>query len=228
VTRVRAPAHRRSPEVVPVFPLPNAVLFPGTVLPLHVFEPRYRTMVEDAADGARKIAIALLRSGWESDYEGSPPIHLVGTVGRIDNLRRETDGRFYLDLVGTARVDLKEIGSDHPYRIAEATPRPEAEADENEPLIQQSKLDVLAAHGCLVRELARDRGPHIVMDERVPFATAVNGACGNLPVDAELRQELLEIDDVRLRQQRVLHLTDEVLKRLVALRKNEDDESPLN
>jgi len=211
--------------VVPVFPLPESVLFPRTVLPLHVFEPRYLEMVRDATAGDGCIAIALLRPGWESDYEGTPAIHTVATVGRIENLSREDDGRFHLDLVGTSRVRLDEIASDHAYRVARAVPFPETRADENESLIQQAKLDLLTAHGCLVRELTRDRGTHIVLDERVPFEAAVNGACANLPVDAEVRQQLLQIDDVRLRQQRVLQLTDEVLHKLIAIRKSEEDSS---
>jgi len=227
VSGVRDPSPGESPEIVPVFPLPNAVLFPETVLSLHVFEPRYRAMVRDAVGGGRRIAIALLRPGWEADYEGTPAIHGIGTVGRIENLRQQDDGRFYLDLHGVSRVAFREIGSERPYRLVEALPRPEVQADESEPLIQQAKLDVLAARGCLTRELFGSRGSHIVMDDRVGFAAAVNGACGNLPVPAELRQQLLEIDDLRLRQQRVVQITDDVLQQLI-LRRKDDDESPLN
>jgi len=60
------------PEAVPVFPLPNVVFFPHTILPLHIFEPRYRTMVADAERGDGCIAISLLREGWEKDYEAAP------------------------------------------------------------------------------------------------------------------------------------------------------------
>lgn len=75
-------------ELGPVFPLPNAVLFPDTVLPLHIFEPRYRQMIHDAANGDGRIAVALLEPGYEEEYEGAPAFHRVGTVGRIENLEQ--------------------------------------------------------------------------------------------------------------------------------------------
>ena len=62
------------PPVIPIFPLPNAVLFPNVFMPLHIFEPRYRTMVADALAGDRIIGMALLKAGYEADYNGRPPI----------------------------------------------------------------------------------------------------------------------------------------------------------
>ena len=62
------------PEIIPVFPLPNVVFFPRMPLPLHVFEPRYRSMVRDVARGARLVGMALLRDDWQRDYYGRPPI----------------------------------------------------------------------------------------------------------------------------------------------------------
>ena len=64
--------------LVPVFPLPDVVFFPGTVLPLHIFEPRYRSMVRDAVAGEGLIAMALLRPQWEQALTTHPPIHTVG------------------------------------------------------------------------------------------------------------------------------------------------------
>ena len=70
---------------MPVFPLPDLVFFPGTVVPLHIFEHRYRGMVRDAAAGERLVGLALLRPGFEQDYDGTPEIHPVGTVGIIED-----------------------------------------------------------------------------------------------------------------------------------------------
>mgnify|MGYP003414648485 CR=1 FL=1 len=69
--------------LVPLFPLPNVVLFPGAPLPLHVFEPRYRKMVEDALGSHRSIGIVLLKPGYEQDYQGRPPIYPLGCSGAI-------------------------------------------------------------------------------------------------------------------------------------------------
>ena len=60
-------------DLLPIFPLPGVVLFPGVFLPLHIFEPRYREMVADALSTDRMIGMALLRDGWQHDYEGRPP-----------------------------------------------------------------------------------------------------------------------------------------------------------
>ena len=82
------------PPSIPLFPLPNVVLFPTVSLPLHIFEPRYRDMVADALDGDRIIGMALLRPGWEANYEGRPPIYPVGCAGLITHSERLPDGRY--------------------------------------------------------------------------------------------------------------------------------------
>src|SRR5512145_454301 len=71
------------PDIIPIFALPTVVFFPRTYLPLHVFEPRYREMVQDAAREGRCIGMALLKEGWESNYYGNPPIFSMGCVGRL-------------------------------------------------------------------------------------------------------------------------------------------------
>ena len=76
------------PATIPLFPLPNVVLFPNVCLPLHIFEPRYREMVADALDGDRIIGMVLLRPGWEGEYEGRPPIYDVGCAGLITHAER--------------------------------------------------------------------------------------------------------------------------------------------
>lgn len=203
---------------MPVFPLPNVVFFPRTVLPLHVFEPRYRQMVRDATAGEGLIAVSLLRPGWEATYAGSPAFHLVGTIGRIEDLEPLPDGRFHLRLVGLQRARLGDVMRETPYRVVRAMPLPETPVDESEPAIVKAKLDLLASHGCLLRELTDRPEFGSVLDERVPFETAVNGACANLPVDPALRQELLEEPDLRARQVRAAEVLDEILARVLHLK----------
>lgn len=106
----------QSPDVlsaVPVFPLPRLVLFPGTRLPLHIFEPRYRDMVRDCLDRDDPLmAVVQLRPGFEADYAGRPPIHGVGGVGRIVAQRRNPDGTYDLVLEAMARVSVQELPAD--------------------------------------------------------------------------------------------------------------------
>ena len=83
-------------DLLPLFPLPSVVLFPGVFLPLHIFEPRYREMVADALQADRLIGMVLLREGWNDDYEGRPPVYDVGCSGVITmptvSARRPSDG----------------------------------------------------------------------------------------------------------------------------------------
>lgn len=91
-----------------LFPLPNLVMFPHVLQPLHVFEPRYREMVEEALAGDRLLAMAVLSPGWETDYEGRPPIQPVVCLGRIATHQRLEDGRINLLLAGLRRARLLE------------------------------------------------------------------------------------------------------------------------
>jgi Lon protease-like protein len=104
---------------VRLFPLPNVVLFPRVLLPLHIFEPRYRQMTTDALAGDRLIGMALLRPGWEADYEGRPAVHATACLGRVLAEQRLEDGCFNLLLRGVARVRLlHELPQDNLYRKA--------------------------------------------------------------------------------------------------------------
>jgi Lon protease-like protein len=108
--------------VARLFPLPNVVLFPGGLLPLHIFEPRYRQLVADALGSDRLIAMVLLKPGFEPDYEGAPAIHDVGCIGQIIEHRSLADGRSNLILQGLARVRIgSEPATDRLYRSARVT-----------------------------------------------------------------------------------------------------------
>jgi len=202
--------------IVPVFPLPNAVLFPETVLPLNIFEPRYRAMVEHVMNGDGLIAVALLKPGFEEFYEGSPDIHTLATVGRIEDLRPQDDGSFLLNLVGLMRVRLDEIPSDHPFRIARATPVPESFSELDDPSLERGKVELLASLGYLLQEISDESDAAFVLDERQPLQVAVNSSCANLPVQPVLRQELLEIDDLLDRKERVTEVVNTLLRKVLS------------
>jgi uncharacterized protein len=106
------------PPTIPVFPLPNVVLFPQVFLPLHIFEPRYRSMVADAIEGDRLIGVVLLRPGWESDYDGRPPVFPVGCAGVITHHDRLPDGRFNIVLRGLEKFRITGEETDRLYRVA--------------------------------------------------------------------------------------------------------------
>jgi uncharacterized protein len=94
------------PSEIPLFPLPNVVLFPGALLPLHIFEPRYRAMVADALDNDRLIGIVMLRPGWDPDYEGAPPVYPIGCGGFITHAEQLPDGRYNIMLRGLEKFRI--------------------------------------------------------------------------------------------------------------------------
>jgi uncharacterized protein len=104
-----------------LFPLPNLVLFPNVMQPLHVFEPRYRDLLDEALAADRLIAMAVLQPGWERDYEGRPPIYPMGCLGKIVVRHRLDDGASNVLLWGLCRVELhQELPPTKSFREARA------------------------------------------------------------------------------------------------------------
>jgi len=111
---------------MPVFPLPHVVLFPQTTLPLHIFEPRYRRMVEDVLSGERWIAVALLREGADAMGVSPPPFHELAGAGYLVRSGRLPGGEYNIILEGKVRARLQEVPSPHPYRMVGVDPLPES------------------------------------------------------------------------------------------------------
>lgn len=105
-----------------LFPLPNLVMFPHVMQPLHVFEPRYRALLEESLAHDKLIALALLAPGWEQDYDGRPPIRPVGCLCRVTTHHQTEQGTYNALLLGLRRI---KVGPDLPptklFREAEAT-----------------------------------------------------------------------------------------------------------
>ncbi len=106
-------------EVIPLFPLPSSVFYPGTPLPLHIFEPRYRQMTTDALEGARKIGMVLLKPDWGAAYFDRPELYTIGCVGSIEKEIRHPNGKFNFTLVGLRRFRILKELDGKPYRRAE-------------------------------------------------------------------------------------------------------------
>ncbi len=131
------------PERIPIFPLPNVVFFPKTYLPLHVFEPRYRQMVADAAAGGQCIGMALLKEGWEEQYDGNPPIFPVGSVGRLASVQNLSDGRSNILLQAIERYEVREEFFEKSYREARITLKPRDRDFSMDPPLRRYLLGVL-------------------------------------------------------------------------------------
>lgn len=107
---------------IPLFPLPSAVLFPRTHMGLHIFEPRYRLMMEEVMSGRKQLGFAHLREGHEEEYFGAPPIHRTLTAARVLDAEKLHDGRWNLIIEGIERVNLLQEVQIEPFRIGEVTP----------------------------------------------------------------------------------------------------------
>jgi Lon protease-like protein len=108
---------------LPIFPLPDLTFFPHTMLPLHIFEARYRAMVTDCLSRDKRLAVVALRPGYEATYEGKPAVYPVSGVGRIVQWERLASGRYNLLLRGEGRVRIdRELPTDTLYRMVAATP----------------------------------------------------------------------------------------------------------
>lgn len=131
------------PERIPVFALPNVVLFPKTYLPLHIFEPRYRKMVADCALAGQCIGMALLKDGWETDYYGHPPIYPVGCVGRLISVQPLADGRSNILLQGLERFEIAREWFEQEYREATVTVKPQAMGSSLDSSVRQRLFSAL-------------------------------------------------------------------------------------
>lgn len=183
---------------VPVFPLPDVVLFPHATLPLHIFEPRYRRMTEDALNGDRLIAMAVLKPGWEQGYDGSPEVFPLACAGLIEEEARLPDGRFNIRLRGVARVELVSFETDRPYRTARVRVLQDLN-EEDGPGVEEDKRRLFGACAGLLQEIAGRVSEPLILGSDIPFAAAVNGLCQSLAMDAALKLRLLGLDDVRER-----------------------------
>lgn len=187
------------PDQIPIFPLPNVVFFPKTYLPLHIFEPRYRAMIDDTVGRNACIGMALLKEGWEQDYEHNPPIYGVGCVGRLVRVDGLPDGRYNIILQGLARYTVREEFYDKSYRRA----RIEVKRDHVEPLDSRLRAELMA----LVRqEVDRRQDQHDwrrVLESKASDEVLINTLASWLDLTPVEKQFLLEAESLRQRARRL-------------------------
>jgi Lon protease-like protein len=192
------------PATIPIFPLPNAVLFPNVFMPLHIFEPRYRAMVSDALAGDRIIGMVLLRAGFEREYEGRPSIFPVGCAGVITHSEPLQDGRFNIVLKGIEKFRVTEEDRSKPYRLAVIDSLPEllADAERAELHRLRQRLETLLA-AAVEREGGDPKFPSAVADEDL-----VNALAQYMGLEPLERQALLERGGVLARCHGLIELLE--------------------
>ena len=195
------PEAQRLPRLIPLFPLPDAVLFPQVPLPLHVFEPRYLKLTADALEGHRIIGMTLLRPGWEADYHGRPPVFPVGCAGRIEKWEALDGGRFNIVLRGIARFRILEEQPGEPYRLATIEPLGDEGADAAS--LDAARAKVLAAIG-----RASDGPAVLVIQPGIRSDVLVNALSQTLDLSPVERQSLLDCDTLLGRYGRLLEILE--------------------
>jgi uncharacterized protein len=192
------------PPTIPIFPLPNVVLFPNVFLPLHIFEPRYRAMLGDALAGDRIIGMTLLMPGYETDYEGRPAVYPVGCAGVITHSERLPDGRSNVVLRGIEKFRILEEDASKEYRLARVEPLPEATSDPDKLLLKQRRhrLEALLV-AAIERGGADPRFPAAIPDE--DLVNALSQYLGLEPVE---RQALLEREGIVARCDGLIELLE--------------------
>jgi Lon protease-like protein len=192
------------PPTIPIFPLPNVVLFPNVFLPLHIFETRYRAMIKDALASDRIIGMVLLQPGYEANYEGRPRVYPVGCAGVITHSEPLPDGRFNIVLRGLEKFRMTGEDESRPYRLAHIEAMPEVTSDSECATIRQHRHRLEA----LLAAVAEHRRTETRLPSTVPDQDLVNALAQYAAFEAIERQALLECDGVLSRCRALIELLE--------------------
>lgn len=198
------------PDILPVFPLTGVLLLPGTTLPLHIFEPRYRNMVEDALDGDKIFGMIQPFAPQQDNQplpgaeKETPELYKIGSAGCIENWEKFPDGRFFLQLKGVNRFRFEEeLPLHRGYRRVKAIYQGFSDAT----LLQgwscerQAVLDALLEYG-------KAHGLEVKPDqaERLSDLELVNLLGVSLPFHPAEKQALLEAPTLKDREKTLVNL----------------------
>jgi Lon protease-like protein len=192
-------------DLLPLFPLPNVVLFPNVFLPLHIFEARYREMVADAIAGDRMIGMVLLRPGWERDYEGHPAVYPIGASGVITHFERLSDGRYNIILRGLERFRILEEDTSRQYRRAMVEELSEGKLASEDRIIirrQRAKLEALLAPA------VAKAGADVINASAMADEDLINALAQYLDLEPLEKQALLERNCLRSRAESLVELLE--------------------
>lgn len=181
------------PDIIPVFPLPGTVLLPSEILPLHIFEPRYRRMVEDVLESHRLIGMIQPAEGQEDLLEGSPEVRDVGCVGLITRHQRLDDGRFLIWLLGLSPFRVgTEVSAEADYRQFRIEPRLHEPDGDEEEAARALRFDLMSAFASQVVARAETLAPFLEQMARADHQQFLAAAAQLLSLSASTRQRMLE------------------------------------
>lgn len=182
--------HSQLPDIMPIFPLPNVVLFPNASLPLFIFEDRYKQMVRDCLEGDRYLSVALLKKGWEQQ-SGAPRPHTTAGFGRIIRATRQPNDCMDIVIQGMGRIEMTAFHDDRAYlRASVSLVQPQYTPGEDlaaaAETLRQRFLNLLDARGISALELRTSLKLLASPIDLVFFMTS------HLPLDFYVKQEILE------------------------------------
>ena len=176
------------PGTIPIFPLPDVVLFPHIDLSLYIFEPRYRAMLADALRGDGIIGMVLLQPGYEANYEGRPPVYAIGCAGLLTDVGELPDGRLQIVLRGLVKFRITGEDDSRPYRLAHVDAIPE--------YVDEQERGALSAQRRRLEAILLRSDGHPASGPRLFPETSdedfFNSLAQHMKVDAAERQRLLE------------------------------------
>lgn len=193
------------PSIIPVFALPNVVLFPRVPLPLHIFEPRYREMVRDAEARHEVIGMALLRGDWQTRYHECPEIFDTGCVGKIVHVERLSDGKFNILLHGLREFTVRRHIFDKPYRQAEVAWRSSAPPEPLDAACRKHLIDLI---GRFLQAQPATPGYRLLRDRTLSDELLVNFFSYALQIECIEKQGILEADSLRARARRLTEVLE--------------------
>lgn len=190
-------SHEELPATLPVMVLPGVTLFPNALLPLYIFEPRYREMLEEALGTGRMLAMGMPRDDEESEVE------MVAGAGLVRACIRNDDGTSNLILQGVNRVRFTGWVQEHPYRIARVELLPSREGDSDDLVSKVTQLHALCAR---FKEQGIELPPQFeaYLNQITNIGVITDLVASTLVADARVRQMLLEEVDIPRRLEKLL------------------------
>jgi uncharacterized protein len=179
--------------VARLFPLPNLVVFPHVMQPLHVFEPRYRALVDEALNSDGLIAMAILAPGWEKDYEGRPPIRSTACLCKVATHQRNDDGNYNLLLLGVKRIEIvRELALAKPFREADVRLCHDDYPDESAPSRARQQRRLLEAFKQSLPKLAEtSEDLDQLLAKHVPLGMLTDIVAYTLDLGLKRKEQLL-------------------------------------
>lgn len=199
--------HFELPEIISIFPLPGALLLPRARLPLHIFEPRYLAMVDDALKSPERL-IGMIQPNRAPGRDDDSGLHRIGCVGRITQFSETEDGRYLITLTGLSRFRvLEEIEGFTPYRRTRVSwsgfERDRGPADCDQGFQRQPFLELLGRF-LKTREMQTDWGSLTEAEDEL----LINALSMLLPFEPEDKQALLEAPSLGTRRETLVTLIE--------------------